>query len=96
MRCFEFQFETFCPLPSWETILEKRKIFSVDDQDDDSYWNIVGISMSWIESKMGTKGDFLEKIWTTFDKIPNADLIMSIKIWNFDEIMKYEILNLKY
>ena len=40
---------------------KKRKIFSVDDQDDDSYWNIVGISMSWIESKMGTKGYFLEK-----------------------------------
>ena len=32
-----------------------------DIEDDDSYWNIVGISMSWIEAGMGTKGDFLEK-----------------------------------
>ena len=42
-------------------ILEKRTNMKNDDEDDDSYWNIVGISMSWIELKMGTKGDFLEK-----------------------------------
>ena len=73
-------------------ILRKKKnwekSFSADDnEDDDSYWNIVGISMSWIESKMGTKEEFLEKNWTTFDKIlfSDADLIMSTNIQHCEQ-----------
>ena len=70
MRCFEFQFWNFLSGIQWVScffrILEEeeklRKILSADDnEDDDSYWNIVGISMSWIESKMGTKEEFLEE-----------------------------------
>ena len=49
------------------------------------------ISMSWIESKTGTKGNFQGEYGTTFDQILllNADLIMSTSVQN--SIKKFEI-----